>query len=113
VPKAVYESLGLYLPYFRVSADYEYAFHLWRHGVEFVDLPSVLALFREGGMSAGITGNWEALETCAHYLGRPWAAAICGEALMKKGRLAAVSRVLGPERTATLRSTLKALTRAS
>ncbi len=107
VPRAVYERHGLYLPYFRIAGDHEYALHLWDDGVRFSSLPAVLALFREGGMSMSATGWHEALETCAVYLGRPRAAALYSEMLFKKGRYAAVSRLIGPDRTAALWSRLK------
>jgi hypothetical protein len=107
VPRAIYASEGLYLPYFRIAADHEYAFHLWRSGVEFAEIDEVLAEFREGGMSVGTLGIREAVETWTHYLGRSRAIALCSDALFKKWRYAAVSRALGPERTTLLWKFLK------
>lgn len=108
VPRAIYERVGLYLPYFRIAGDQEYFLHLERCGVEFDDTDQVLALFREGGMSAGAVGTHEALETNSIYMGRARAAALYSEILVKKGRLALVTRALGEQRAEALWYQLKA-----
>jgi len=69
VDRAVYERHGLYLPSFRVSADYELFARLQTRRVRFFHLDPPLVRFRAGGASSGFTGLAERYRVNRHYLG--------------------------------------------
>lgn len=54
VTRAVYQKYGLYLEWLKASADYELMLRLRnKKGVVFIQVKTVIAYFREGGISSG------------------------------------------------------------
>lgn len=52
VSREVYRKHGLFLKFFKVTADYEFMLRVYKKHVEFIQIPEVLTNFRVGGASS-------------------------------------------------------------